>query len=113
MKKFKTTTQVDFVIIGAGAAGGVMAKELSTTGFQVVVLEQGPYLREADFHYDELQIRTTPALINDHTLAPQTFRKTENEKAVKAAPISYGRCVGGGTVHYTATHWRFREIDLI
>jgi choline dehydrogenase-like flavoprotein len=31
---------VDFLVIGAGAAGGVMAKELSTAGFRVVVLEQ-------------------------------------------------------------------------
>jgi choline dehydrogenase-like flavoprotein len=113
MAKFKPTTQVDFVIIGAGGAGGVMAKELSTAGFDVVVLEQGPYLREKDFTYDELRIRDTPALVNDHALQPNTFRKTEQEKAVLAPAISYGRCVGGGTVHYTATHWRFREIDFI
>jgi len=36
---------VDFLIIGSGAAGGVMAKELATAGFRVVVLEQGPYLK--------------------------------------------------------------------
>jgi choline dehydrogenase-like flavoprotein len=36
---------VDFVIVGSGAAGGVMAKELSVAGFTVVVLEQGPYRR--------------------------------------------------------------------
>ncbi len=113
MTKFKPTTQVDFVIVGAGGAGGVMAKELSTAGFQVVVLEQGPYLREKDFHLDELRIRNTPALVNDHALQPNTFRKTEQEKAVLAPAISYGRCVGGGTVHYTATHWRFREIDFV
>ena len=113
MAKFKPTTQVDFVVIGAGGAGGVMAKELSTAGFQVVVLEQGPYLREKDFTYDELRIRDTPALVNDHALQPNTFRKTEQDKAVLAPAISYGRCVGGGTVHYTATHWRFREIDFV
>jgi choline dehydrogenase-like flavoprotein len=113
MTKFKTNTQVDFVVIGAGAAGGVVAKELSSAGFQVVVLEQGPYLREKDFQYDELKIRDTPALVNDHTVQPNTFRKTEREKAVLAPAISYGRCVGGGTVHYTATHWRFREIDFV
>ncbi|MBZ5607886.1 MAG: GMC family oxidoreductase [Acidobacteriia bacterium] len=113
MTKFKPTTQVDFVVIGAGGAGGVMAKELSTAGFQVVVLEQGPYLREKDFQLDELRIRNTPALVNDHALQPNTFRKTEQEKAVLAPAISYGRCVGGGTVHYTATHWRFREIDFV
>ena len=55
MRKFETTTPVDFVVIGAGAAGGVVAKELSTAGFQVVVLEQGPYLRAEDFVHDEFK----------------------------------------------------------
>ena len=41
---FRPSDAVDFLVIGAGAAGGVMAKELSTAGFRVVVLEQGPYL---------------------------------------------------------------------
>jgi choline dehydrogenase-like flavoprotein len=113
MTKFKVNTPVDFVVIGAGAAGGVVAKELSAAGFQVVVLEQGPYLREKDFQYDELKIRDTPALVNDHAVQPNTFRKTEQQKAVLAPAVSYGRCVGGGTVHYTATHWRFREIDFV
>ena len=34
---------VDFVVIGAGAAGGVMAKELAAGGLSVVVLEQGSH----------------------------------------------------------------------
>jgi len=45
---------VDFVIVGAGAAGGVVAKELAQAGFEIVVLEQGPYLRERDFRHDEI-----------------------------------------------------------
>src|SRR5882762_915586 len=53
--RFETQTQVDFVVIGAGAAGGIIAKELSTAGFQVVVLEQGPYLKEKDFNHDEIK----------------------------------------------------------
>jgi choline dehydrogenase-like flavoprotein len=113
MTKFKPSTQVDFVVIGAGGAGGVVAKELSSAGFQVVVLEQGPYLREKDFSHDELKIRSTPALVNDHALQPNTFRRSEKEKAVLAPAVSYGRCVGGGTVHYTASQSRFHEIDFI
>ena len=113
MTTFKPATQVDFVVIGAGAAGGVLAKELSTAGYQVVVLEQGPYLREKDFRHDELQIRNMPALVNDHRLQPNTFRRTEQEKAVVAPAVGYGRCVGGGTVHYTATQSRFHEIDFV
>jgi len=31
--KYKTSDEVDFVIVGSGAAGGIMAKELSTNGF--------------------------------------------------------------------------------
>ncbi|MBV9404324.1 MAG: NAD(P)-binding protein, partial [Acidobacteriaceae bacterium] len=45
--KFKPSDEVDFLVIGSGAAGGVVAKELSVAGFRVVVLEQGPYLKES------------------------------------------------------------------
>jgi len=41
---FQTRDPVDFVIVGSGAAGGVMAKELATAGHSVVLLEQGPHL---------------------------------------------------------------------
>jgi len=34
-----------------------------------------------------------PALVNDHALQPNTFRKTAQEKAQLAPAISYGRCV--------------------
>ena len=50
---FPTREAVDFVIVGSGAAGGIIAKELSTAGFSVVLLEQGPYLQAADFKHDE------------------------------------------------------------
>ena len=48
MARFRTTDAVDFIVVGSGAAGGVVAKKLATAGFRVVVLEQGPYLRERD-----------------------------------------------------------------
>ena len=38
--QYQPSDEVDFVIIGSGAAGGILAKELSTNGFRVVVLEQ-------------------------------------------------------------------------
>ena len=50
---FQTRDPVDFVIVGSGAAGGVMAKELATAGHSVVLLEQGPHLQAADFKNDE------------------------------------------------------------
>ena len=33
---FRATDPVDFLVVGAGAAGGVVAKELATAGFRVV-----------------------------------------------------------------------------
>ena len=39
--RYKTTEPVDFLVIGSGASGGVLARELSTAGFSLVVLEQG------------------------------------------------------------------------
>ena len=43
MRQYTPNTEVDFVVIGSGAAGGIMAKQLSQAGFSVVVLEQGPW----------------------------------------------------------------------
>jgi len=107
---------VDFVIVGSGAAGGVMARELAVAGFSVVVLEQGPYLRSGDFRHDEW------AYMVEHELDwgvkqghPQTFRKTEAETAqrVDDPVLSYAHNVGGSSVHFAANYWRLREVDFI
>ena len=115
MTRYRPNDRVDFVIIGAGAAGGVMAKELSTAGFSVVVLEQGPYLHERDFKHDEIATQFRNQLTNDPRRQPATFRETESVKAavIPSRPIIYGRMVGGGTAHWTANYWRFHEIDFV
>lgn len=43
MKRKYMNEEVDIVIVGAGAAGGVLAKELSEAGMSVVVLDAGPF----------------------------------------------------------------------
>jgi choline dehydrogenase-like flavoprotein len=111
--KYKTSDEVDFVIIGSGAAGGILAKELATNGFRVVVLEQGPRLSEADYTHDEISILTEDKLTNHPKLQPNTFRKTPQEKAKVQRTVMYGRTVGGTSVHFTANFWRFHEIDFI
>src|SRR5712691_10852577 len=113
LPKYKTSDEVDFVIVGSGAAGGIIAKELSTNGFRVVVLEQGPYLTEADFVHDEVKVIGEDLLTNKPKLQPTSFRKTPNEKAKPQRALVYGRCVGGTSVHFTANFWRFHEIDFI
>lgn len=69
--RFDAKTDIDFLIIGAGAAGGIIAKELSAAGFRVVVLEQGPYIKEPDFEHDELKYTRQYAITNwasDHII---------------------------------------------
>jgi choline dehydrogenase-like flavoprotein len=109
---FKPSDAVDFLVIGAGAAGGVMAKELSAAGFRVVVLEQGPYLTEKDYRHDEIRYTYEAGLTNDTKVQPVTYRKNESEPAKPVKAIMYGRQVGGGSVHFTANYWRFHESDF-
>ncbi len=97
--RFPSAKPVDFVIVGSGAAGGVMARELSRAGFSVVVLEQGPYLRERDFAHDELAVMQLESMTNDHKRNPHTFRASETETAVPrsaSTPIDLGGSGGTG-----------------
>lgn len=111
MKKYQPSEEVDFVVIGSGAGGAVMAKELALAGFSVVVMEQGPwgaYGHEQDYNKDELVNRfpsEEDMLMTNRKKQPNTFRRTAAEKAVPGHH-SYGCVVGGGTVTYGASSWR-------
>ena len=45
---------VNAVIVGSGAGGGVVAKELATAGLSVVLLERGRWYSAADCRKDDL-----------------------------------------------------------
>ncbi|WP_187276376.1 GMC family oxidoreductase [Parahaliea maris] len=112
---FPQTRPVDFAIIGSGSAGGILARELSTAGFDVVLFEQGPYRQAGDFSHDEYSV-----LFNDELLgggpksSGETFRQTEDQVATtpRMAAIRYAQTVGGSSVHFSANFWRFRELDF-
>lgn len=115
MKKFDPSEVVDFVVIGSGAAGGILARELSVAGFSVVVLEQGPRLNPGDFEHDEFKYTFLHGIINETGASPQTFRRDLSDVAVQRQGINalvYARIVGGSSTHFTANYWRFREIDF-
>ena len=123
MKQFTPSTEVDFVIIGSGAAGGIMAKQLSTAGFKVVVLEQGgwgKYGKEQEYTKDEW-LNDNPSLedrlMSDPSRQRNTFRRNDKEKA-QPGTHSYGCVVGGGTVTYGGSSWRhlpweFKEASTV
>ena len=111
MRQYTPTTEVDFVVIGSGAAGGIMAKQLSQAGFSVVVLEQGgwgKYGRDHEYNKDEWLNRNQAQedrLMSDPTRQRNTFRRNDKEKATPGTH-SYGCVVGGGTVTYGGSSWR-------
>ncbi|MBR9989516.1 MAG: GMC family oxidoreductase [Gemmatimonadetes bacterium] len=115
-RTFAESEQVDFVIVGSGSAGGIMAKELSTAGFSVVVLEQGPWRRTQEFVHDEMSTWFYDDLLPSRADFPQTFRRSADERAELSQggppPLLYASGVGGSSVHFTANFWRFRPVDF-
>ncbi len=112
MKRWRPDDEVDFVIVGSGSAGGIVARELSRAGHSVVVLEQGPWLDARDFRHDELGNGIFEKLTNEHVGNPNTLRSTPNDKAVESPALWYARGVGGGSMHFSANFWRFPESEF-
>ena len=60
---------VNAVIVGSGAGGGVVAKELACAGMSVVLLERGKWYSAADCRKDEQQRhceRAPPRVMRHH-----------------------------------------------
>jgi len=100
--------KVDAVIIGLGAAGGVMAKELATAGMKVVGLDLGPFRHTSDFVYhDELRMEVRQELLRPKlTETPMQWRIDANSPAYPFVPWTISVGVGGGSVHYGTWMWR-------
>jgi len=112
--------KVDAVVIGAGAGGGVVAKQLSTNGLRVVLLERGKWYGPNDDRKDDLRNQRTSILGNnsgpDDEGNPRVIVDLEGrERTVLPSQPGYSNnaaCVGGGTLTYGAMAWRYHPIDF-
>ena len=112
--------KVDVVIVGLGAAGAVLAKELAKAGLKVVGFEKGPYRKLGDFltDLDEVRYSVRREMLINLRDEPMTWRPTADTPAqilpwhlsTVTLPPSSG--VGGGSVHYGALSVRFLESDF-
>ena len=97
------TEKTDVVIVGMGAAGGVLAAELGKAGMKVIGLERGPRLATADFNpHDELRYFQRQDLRPNPKRQPVTWRPNATARANPLPFLNYGNQAGGGTVHYGA-----------
>jgi gluconate 2-dehydrogenase alpha chain len=121
-----STARADAVVVGLGAAGGLVAAELALGGLHVVGLDKGPGHTDADFRYkqDEIKYYVRGAGIPGRGPDPITWRPDEGARAVPlpwatevyplADPLHLPPAggTGGGSVRWTAAAWRFREADF-
>jgi len=96
--------QADACVVGSGAGGGVVAKELAEGGMSVVVIEEGAYFRREDYA--------------EGTLWEQ-IQKLYRESGLTlawgepAVPIPLGKAIGGTTVVNSGTCFRTPEKVLL
>jgi choline dehydrogenase-like flavoprotein len=95
----RATDAADFVVVGSGAAGASAALVLAEAGRDVVVLEEGPAVRDQD-----RGLGSSEAFI-------RLFRDRGTQVAMgrSVIPILQGRCLGGTTVVNGAIVWRLPE----
>lgn len=102
IRKYKD--DADVCIVGAGAAGGVLAYELSKSGVKVVIIEAGPFWNpQTDFASDELTMTH---------LGWQETRIVSGSNPLQMGHNNSGRGVGGGTTHFTGVFLRLHESDF-
>ena len=107
------TEKTDVVIVGMGAAGGILAAELGKAGMKVIGLERGPRLATSDFtSHDELRYFQRQDLRPNPKRQPVTWRPNAAARALPLPVLNYGNQAGGGTVHYGTVSWRFHEDDF-
>mgnify|MGYP005850673751 CR=1 FL=1 len=93
----------DLIIIGTGAGGGTLAREMASTGKKILILERGNYIPREKENWS-----TEEVFIKGRYKAKESWLD-KNDKTFKPG-IHY--CVGGNTKMYGAALLRLREKDF-
>jgi choline dehydrogenase-like flavoprotein len=110
----------DAIVIGTGAAGGIVACVLAEAGRRVLLLERGPALTFSEVGRDHL--RNQRLSLYGHNAGPELVGNPRvfvdpsgSSHIVRPHEPDYhnnAACVGGGTRVYGAQAWRFCPDDF-
>ena len=104
MRRFEPDDEVDVVIVGCGAGGGVMTQRLARRGWRVVTLEAGPFWDpDQDWVSDEA---------GAHGLYWTEPRVISGSDPVALGSNNSGRGVGGSMNHFAGYVPRFHPSDF-
>jgi choline dehydrogenase-like flavoprotein len=104
MCRYSEKESVDFLIVGVGAAGGVLIQRLARAGFKVVGMEAGPFWdTERDWVSDEAGSRK---------LYWEDLRIIDGANPLSLGANNSGKGVGGGSVHWAGFAPRFHPSDF-
>lgn len=108
------------IVVGSGAGGGIVAKELAVAGLTVALMERGDWPVYDEHINDELISQRAMVLAAvsgpDWKKNPRVYvhpdgrRETVLGNDGRYSPLA--ACVGSGTVTYGAMAWRYMEEDF-
>ena len=93
----------DVIIIGSGAGGGTLARQLAPSGKNILILERGDWLQREVENWD-----ATSVFVKNRYISPETWYD-RNGKAFQPQVHYF---VGGATKMYGAALYRLREKDF-
>ncbi len=104
MRRFADHDEVDMVIVGCGAGGGVLLQRLARAGWNVVALDAGPFWDpDTDWVSDEA---------GSHHIYWTEPRVISGSDPVPLGSNNSGRGVGGSMVHFAGYVPRFHPSDF-
>lgn len=113
------STDFDVCVIGSGAGGGAVAHALSRAGFSVVVLEKGPWLRDADFVKDEVAVARRELYTPRRDDEPHVVETYDSDDGWSAQPTAgtgwdfwNGSLVGGASNLMSGFFHRLKPDDF-
>ena len=103
----------DVCIVGVGAVGGILAKELASAGLKVVGFERGPAPKKQDYSpRDSIRFLVRTDQLEWVRHEPTTSRKKKSETAQLQYRTSPLNVLGGALLHWTGQVSRYMPGDF-